>query len=52
MTLDAARLKIDVTEGDAWRRTLDVTVPADIVKGERDRIARTLASRVRLPGFR
>lgn len=52
MTLDAARLKIDLTEGDAWRRTLDVTVPADIVRDERDRIARSLASRVRLPGFR
>ncbi|MEQ9569491.1 MAG: trigger factor, partial [Longimicrobiales bacterium] len=52
MTLDAARLKIDVTEGDAWRRTLAVTVPADIVRAEREKIARTLASRVRLPGFR
>ncbi len=52
MTVDAAQLKIDVTEGEAWRRTLAVTVPADIVRAERDKIARTLAGRVRLPGFR
>ncbi len=52
MTLDVARLKIDLTEGEAWRRTLAVTVPADIVKTERQKIAKTLASRVRLPGFR
>lgn len=52
MTVDAAQLKIDVTEGEAWRRTLEVTVPAEIVRAERDSIARTLAGRVRLPGFR
>jgi trigger factor len=52
MTLDAAQLKIDLTEGEAWRRTLAVTVPADIVRTERRKIAKTLASRVRIPGFR
>ena len=52
MTLDAAQLKIDVTEGEAWRRTLAVTVPADIVRTERRKIAKTLASRVKIPGFR
>lgn len=52
MTLDAARLTIDLTEGEAWRRTLAVTIPSDIVRTERRKIARTLASRVQLPGFR
>ena len=52
MTVEAAQLKIDVTEGEAWRRTLAVTVPADIVRAEREKIARTLAGRVRIPGFR
>ena len=52
MTLEAAALKIDVTEGEAWRRTLAVTIPAEIVRTEREKIARTLASKVRLPGFR
>lgn len=52
MTLDASSLTIDLTEGEAWRRTLAVTIPADLVRTERRKIARTLASRVRLPGFR
>ncbi|MBT8403294.1 MAG: trigger factor [Gemmatimonadetes bacterium] len=52
MTLDAAQLKIDLSEGEAWRRTLAVTVPADIVRTERRKIAKTLAARVRIPGFR
>jgi trigger factor len=52
MTVEAAQLKIDVTEGEAWRRTLAVTVPADIVRAEREKISRTLAGRVRIPGFR
>lgn len=52
MTVEAAQLKIDLTEGEAWRRTLAVTVPADIVRAEREKISRTLAGRVRIPGFR
>ncbi len=52
MTLEAAALKIDVAEGEAWRRTLVVTIPAEMVRAERAKIARTLATKVRLPGFR
>ncbi len=52
MTIDAARLTIDVQEGARWRRTLAVTIPADLVRDERQSIARNLASRMKLPGFR
>ncbi len=52
MTLDVTRLTIDLNEGEAWRRTLEVTIPADIVREERRKIARTLSAQVRLPGFR
>lgn len=52
MTLDASRLTVDVQEGARWRRTLAVTVPADVVRTEREKIARTLAGRLKLPGFR
>lgn len=52
MTLDVERLTIDVSEGEAWRRTLSVTIPADVVRGERQKIARTLATRAKIPGFR
>lgn len=52
MTLDVDRLTIDLNEGAAWRRTFAVTIPADLVREERRKIARTLSARVRLPGFR
>jgi trigger factor len=52
MTIDASRLTIDVQEGTGWRRTLRVTIPADLVQRERAEVARTLAGRLKLPGFR
>jgi trigger factor len=52
MTLDASRLTVDVQEGARWRRTLAVTVPADLVSDEREKIVRSLAGRLKLPGFR
>jgi trigger factor len=52
MSPEASRLTIDVQEGAHWRRTLAVTIPADVVSGERAKIARTLATRLKLPGFR
>jgi trigger factor len=52
MSIDASRLDIDLREGAGWRRTLEVTIPADLVKRERDEVARSLATRLKLPGFR
>lgn len=45
-------LKIAVEEGGAWARRLTITVPAARVTREREAVARRVASRVRLPGFR
>ena len=52
MTITSAQLQIDVQERERWRRTLSVTVPAEIVRQERDRAVKRLAGRIRLPGFR
>ncbi len=52
MALDATRLKVSLEEGARWRRTLQITVPADLVQDEQNRMVRELAGRVRLPGFR
>jgi trigger factor len=52
MSMDVSRLDIDLREGAAWRRTLEVTIPADLVKREREEVARSLATRLKLPGFR
>jgi trigger factor len=52
MTIEASRLRIDVQERERWRRTLSVTVPAEIVREERERVASRLAKRLKLPGFR
>ena len=52
MALDATRLKVSLEEGARWRRTLQITVPADLVQAEQNRMVRELAGRVRLPGFR
>lgn len=52
MSLDGAKLRVDLEEGDRWRRTLNVTVPADLVQSERSKIAKKLAARLKLPGFR
>lgn len=52
MTIEASSLTVDLQEGERWRRTLSVTVPAGTVSRERARIARDLAGRMKLPGFR
>jgi trigger factor len=52
MSIDASSLTIDVQEGERWRRTVSVTVPAETVSAERRKIARDLAGRLKLPGFR
>jgi trigger factor len=52
MTIEASRLRIDLQERERWRRTLNVTVPADLVQEEREQVASKLAKRIKLPGFR
>jgi len=52
MTITSTRLQIDVQESERWRRTLSVTVPADVVREERERAVKRLAGKLRLPGFR
>lgn len=52
MSMDPSRLQVSLEDGERWRRTLSITIPADIVKAERAAAVRKLSSRVRLPGFR
>ncbi len=52
MSLDGTKLQVDLEEGERWRRTLNVTVPADLVELERSNITKKLAARIKLPGFR
>jgi trigger factor len=52
MPIDASLLSIDLQEHAAWRRSLKVTVPADVVTAERKRITARVARQVKLPGFR
>ena len=52
MSLDPSRLQVSLEEGERWRRTLSITIPADLVKAERAAAVRKLSTRVRLPGFR
>lgn len=52
MSLDPSQLTVALEERERWRRLLDVTVPASVVRGERQKLARTLAGRLKLPGFR
>ncbi len=52
MAIDGTQLRISVEEGERWRRTMSVTVPAGVVQSERRRITGELASRLKLPGFR
>nr|NIP59167.1 trigger factor [Gemmatimonadota bacterium]NIR79576.1 trigger factor [Gemmatimonadota bacterium]NIT88267.1 trigger factor [Gemmatimonadota bacterium]NIU32065.1 trigger factor [Gemmatimonadota bacterium]NIU36665.1 trigger factor [Gemmatimonadota bacterium] len=52
MAIDASKLRVSLEEKERWRRTLSVTVPADLVEEERRRAAKKLASRMKLPGFR
>ena len=52
MTISSTSLRIDVEERERWRRTVSVTVPADVVREQRAIVVKKLASRIRLPGFR
>lgn len=52
MTIDPSKLQIAVEEQEAWRRRINVTVPAGIVQTERNKIIQRVGSRLKLPGFR
>ncbi|HSG80608.1 MAG TPA: trigger factor [Gemmatimonadota bacterium] len=52
MSQTTTNLQISVEEPAAWSRKLVITVPAGRVRSERERVARQLAKKVRLPGFR
>jgi len=52
LTIDPSRLRVSVTEGERWRRDLAITVPADIVGRERERVMGSVSGRARMPGFR
>ena len=52
MTIEASRLRIDLQHRERWRRTMNVTVPADVVREERVKVLTKLAKKLKLPGFR
>lgn len=52
MAHDSSELKIAIEEPRAWARRLIITVPAERVARERGEVARRLAGRLKLPGFR
>lgn len=45
-------MKVDVKETSAWARRLTITVPNEAIQKERQAVARKLAKRLKLPGFR
>ncbi len=52
MASDTSDLRIAVEEPRSWARRLTITVPGERVRREREEVARRLAHRVKLPGFR
>jgi trigger factor len=52
MSMDVSRFQVSLEEGERWRRTLSITVPAEIVQAERQAAVRKLAGRIKLPGYR
>jgi trigger factor len=52
MSIDASRLQVSLEEGERWRRTLQITVPAELVARERKAAVKKLSSQLKLPGFR
>ncbi len=45
-------VKVEVEKHEPWRRILTIEVPADDVEREYEAMARRVAKRVRIPGFR
>lgn len=52
MPIDVSKLQVELEEGERWQRTLNITIPAEIVTAERRAAIRKLRSRIKLPGFR
>ncbi len=52
MAQESSNLKIAIEEPRTWARRLIITVPAERVERERGEVARRLAQRLKLPGFR
>lgn len=52
MTIETSKITVSLDEADGCRRRVSVKVPASVVEAERKEIARTLATRMKLPGFR
>lgn len=52
MATDVSELKVSVDEPRSWARRLTITVPAERVALERKNVAKRVATRVNLPGFR
>ena len=45
-------MKVTIKEEPAWRRVLDIEVPADVVSRELDKVVEEFRRRMVLPGFR
>jgi len=52
MSIEASQLTVALEEKERWRRTLNVTVPAPVVRSERSKAVQKLAKRLKLSGFR
>ncbi len=52
MSIDVSKLQVTLEEGERWRRTLNITIPAEVVSEERETALRKLSGQVNLPGFR
>ena len=52
MTIETSKITVHLEEADGCRRRVSVKVPASVVDAEREEIARSLATRMKLPGFR
>lgn len=52
MSIDVSKLQVTLEEGERWRRTLNITIPAEVVSDERETALRKLSGQVNLPGFR
>src|SRR5690606_38509071 len=52
MASNTSELRVAVAEPRSWARRLTITVPGERVQRERQEVARRLAKRIRIPGFR
>ena len=46
------KLTVDVLEGKAWKRTLEIEVPKETVDEEFEAAYRTYKTQAKIPGFR